>query len=127
MAIKKYYGIRFPFSTSNNDEIYLDLDESYKDATKSKVLHVLFTPKGQRLRDPNFGTDLIKYLFEPADGETFNRLKESIREDIKRYVPDVEFEDISIYYNDDNSRVVVVHYSVVKGNIIEKSSVAVKI
>lgn len=127
MAVKKYYGIKYPFSSDNNEEIYLDLDESYKDATKSKVLHVLFTPKGQRLRDPNFGTDLIKYLFEPADDETFNRLKESIREDIKRYVPGVEFDDMSIYYNDDNSRVIVIHYSVVKGNTIEKSSVAVKI
>lgn len=127
MAVKKYYGIRFPFSTSNDEEIYLDLDESYKDSIKSRVLHVLFTPKGQRLRDPNFGTDLIKYLFEPADDETLNRLKESIREDIKRYVPGVEFDDISIYYKDDNSRIVVIHYSVVKGNTIEKSSVAVKI
>ena len=35
--------------------------------------------------------------------------------------------DISIYYKDDNSRIVVIHYSVVKGNTIEKSSVAVKI
>lgn len=127
MAVKKYYGIRFPFSTSNNDEIYLDLDDNYKDSVKSKVLHVLFTPKGQRLRDPNFGTDLIKYLFEPSDGETLNRLKESIREDIKRYVPAVEFDDISIYSNEDNSKIVVVHYSVTKGNIVEKSSVAVKI
>lgn len=127
MGVKKYYGIKYPFSSDNDDEIYMDLDETYKDSIKSKVLHVLFTPKGQRLRDPNFGTDLIKYLFEPADDNTFNRLKESIREDIKRYVPGVEFEDISIYYNDDNSRVIVIHYSVTKGNTIEKSSVAVKI
>lgn len=127
MAVKKYYGIKYPFSNDNDEEIYLDLDESYKDSIKSKVLHVLFTPKGQRLRGPNFGTDLIKYLFEPADDETFNRLKESIREDIKRYVPGVEFDDMSIYYNDDNSRVIVIHYSVERGNTIEKSSVAVKI
>ena len=127
MSIKKYYGIRFPFGANNDDEIYMDLDETYKDSIKSKVLHVLFTPKGQRLRDPNFGTDLIKYIFEPADDNTFNRLKESIKEDIKRYVPGVEFEDMSIYYNDDNSRVIVIHYSVTKGNTIEKSSVAVKI
>lgn len=127
MGVKKYYGIKYPFSSDNDDEIYMDLDETYKDSIKSKVLHVLFTPKGQRLRDPNFGTDLIKYIFEPADDNTFNRLKESIREDIKRYVPGVEFEDMSIYYNDDNSRVIVIHYSVTKGNTIEKSSVAVKI
>ena len=66
MAVKKYYGIKYPFSNDNDEEIYLDLDESYKDSIKSKVLHVLFTPKGQRLRDPNFGTDLIKYfIFSP--------------------------------------------------------------
>ena len=127
--VTQYYGIHFPFSTNNNEEIYLDLDESYTDMTKSKVLHVLFTPKGQRLRNPNFGTDLIKYLFDPSDNLTFNELKESIREDIKTYVPNVEFDDISIYTEDgdDNSRIVMVHYSVIKGEIREKTSVAVKI
>lgn len=128
MATVQKYGIRYPFSSDNNDEIYIDLNETFTDMVKSNVLHVLFTPKGQRLRDPNFGTDLVKYIFGQSDDITFEDLKSSIRNDIKRYVENVEFDDISIYEGeDDNSKIVVVHYYAIKGNMKEKVSVAVKI
>lgn len=129
MATRQRFGIKYPFSNENDEEIYLDVNNSYDDMIKSEVLHVLFTPKGQRLRDPNFGTDLIKYIFAPSDEQTFNDLKETIKEDIKRYVPSVEFNDISIYEDEksDNSKIVIIHYSVIKGATREKTSVAIKI
>ena len=129
MSVVQKYGIHYPFSNEQDDMTYLDLDKTYEDKIKSEVLHVLFTPKGQRLRDPNFGTDLIKYIFDQSDDDTFNRLKETIREDIKRYVPSVDFNDISIYTDDENenSRIVIVHYGVTKGATTEKTSVAVRI
>jgi phage baseplate assembly protein W len=128
MATVQKYGIKYPFSSNNNDELFVDLNETYTDMTKSRVLHVLFTPKGQRLRDPEFGTDLVKYIFNPSDDLTFEQLKNSIRNDIKRYVNNVEFEDISIYEGEnDNSKIVVVHYYAVKGAVKEKVSVAVKL
>lgn len=128
MALTQKYGIKYPFTSDNNEEIYVDLDTSYTDATKSKVLHVLFTPKGQKLRNPDFGTDLIKYLFEPKDGATLSNLKASLKTDIGKYVPNVEFEDISIQ-NDENENgiIVIVHYSVKKGMTKEITSVAVRI
>lgn len=127
--VKQYYGIKYPFSDENNDEIYLDLDETYEDMIKSKILHVLFTPKGQRLRNPDFGTDLIKFIFNPSDEITLDSLKKQIKIDINKYVPNVNFTDISIYEdeNNDNSRMVIVHYTITKGNKVEATSVAVKI
>lgn len=127
MPIKQKYGIKYPFSSENNNEIYVDLNESYLDATKSKVLHVLFTPKGQRLRMPDFGTNLVKFLFDPNDDFTINDLKNELKIDIGKYVPEVEFEDINVQQNEDNGRIVIVHYSVRKGTAKEITSVAVKI
>lgn len=129
MANIQNYGITYPFSNNQDDGVYLDVNKTFSDGVKSKLLHVLFTPKGQKLRDPAFGTDLIKFLFSPADGETLNDLKISIREDISRYVSGVQFDDISIYEddNDAHSRIIVVHYSVKKGNNKESNSVAIKI
>jgi phage baseplate assembly protein W len=130
MALTQKYGIKYPFTSDNDEEIYIDLNKDVVDETKSKVLHVLFTPKGQKLRNPDFGTDLIKYLFNPADGSTENELKTSLKEDISKYVPNVEFNDISIVDDDksENGRIIIVHYSVQKGNNTkEATSVAVKI
>ena len=127
MGRTQKYGIKYPFSSDNSDEIYIDLDENYVDSIKSKVLHVLFTPKGQRLRNPDFGTDLIKYIFNPKDGTTLNDIKASIKSDIGKYVPSVEFEDININNDDENGIIVIVHYSVKKGMSKELTTIAVKL
>ena len=129
MALKQRYGIKYPFSSDNLEEIYVDLNDTYTDRVKSEVLHVLFTPKGQKLRNPDFGTDLIKYLFDPKDDTSFESVKATIKTDIGKYVDGVEFEDIRIINdeNDERGIIVVVEYSVVQGNKKEKTQVAVKI
>ena len=55
MAITQKYGIKYPFTTDNDDATYIDLNETYGEGIQSQVLHVIFTPKGQKLRDPDLG------------------------------------------------------------------------
>lgn len=118
MAATQKYGIRYPFTLENDDELYMDLNMTKEESLKSRLLHVIFTPKGQRLRNPDFGTDLIKYIHEPADDTTFERLRNDITEQVYKYVPDVVFKDISIYNDEksDNGKIVIIHYSIKKGN-----------
>lgn len=129
MALTQRFGVKYPFSSNNLDEIYIDLNETLTDKVKSEVLHVLFTPKGQKLRNPDFGTDLIKYLFDPKDDTSFESVKSSIKMDIGKYVKNIEFDDIRILQDEQDERgiIVVVEYSVVKGNKKEKTKVAVKL
>ena len=124
--VKQYYGVKYPFSNDNLENLYIDLNESYQDSIKSKVLHVLFTPKGQRLRNPDFGTDLVKYIFQQNDEMTINELKTSLASDISKYVNDVCFEDIT-FEKQENYLIVIVHYSIKKGSKTEINSVAVKL
>lgn len=118
MALTQRYGIRYPFALENNEELYMDLNLTQEDSLKSRLLHVIFTPKGQRLRNPDFGTDLIKYIHEPADETTFERLKNDITQQVYKYVPDVSFKDISIYddENNENGKIVIIHYTIKKGS-----------
>lgn len=130
MALTQKYGIKYPFTSDNTDEVFLDLNETYEDSVKSSVLHVIFTPKGQRLRRPDFGTDLIKYIFDPNDGGTIDNIKSEIRESVGKYVPGVEFEDISVYDDDNsnsNGKIVIVHYKIKRGASETEETVAVKI
>jgi uncharacterized protein len=129
MAKTQKYGIKYPFTSNNNDEIFVDLDKTYEDSIKSQVLHVLFTPKGQKLRDPDFGTSLIKYIFGPKDDTTFSLIKDEIVKQVEKYVPSVIFKDVTIYNdeNDENSIIVMAEYSVKKGNNVETTTVAVKL
>lgn len=128
MAVTQKYGIKYPFMSDNDNGTYIDLNESFGDGIKSQILHVLFTPKGQKLRDPDFGTDVIKYIFSPSDSITFNNLKSDISEQISKYVPSVVFRDISIYKDEEDGNIVVmVEYGVSKGNKTEITKVAVKL
>jgi phage baseplate assembly protein W len=129
MAITQKYGIKYPFTSNNENCLYLDLNETYSDSIKSQVLHVIFTPKGQRLRKPDFGTDLIKYIFNPSDENTFGEIKNEISKQISKYVPEVMFRDITIYNDEesDNGIIVVIEYGVKKGEKTEITKVAVKL
>ena len=129
MAVTQKYGIKYPFTTDNDDGTYIDLNKTYGEGIQSQVLHVIFTPKGQKLRDPDFGTDLIKYIFSQSDSSTFGSIKGEISSQIAKYVPEVELRDISIYNSegDDNSIVVMVEYGVKQGNKTEVTKVAVKL
>jgi hypothetical protein len=129
MALTQKYGIKYPFSNEKLENIYMDLNDTYADSIKSQVLHVIFTPKGQMLRDPEFGTDLIKYIYAPEDSETINNVKAEITSKINKYVPAVTFEDVNVYKNDenDNEIIVTVKYSVKIGNKSEQTTVAVKL
>lgn len=129
MAITQKYGIKYPFTTDNDDGTYIDLNKTYGEGIQSQVLHVIFTPKGQKLRDPDFGTDLVKYIFSQSDSSTFGSIKGEISTQIAKYVPEVEFRDISIYNSegDDNGIIVMVEYGVKQGNKTEVTKVAVKL
>jgi phage baseplate assembly protein W len=129
MAVTQKYGIKYPFTTDNDDGTYIDLNKTYGEGIQSQVLHVIFTPKGQKLRDPDFGTDLVKYIFSQSDSSTFGSIKGEISTQIAKYVPEVEFRDISIYNSegDDNGIVVMVEYGVKQGNKTEVTKVAVKL
>ena len=129
MAVTQKSGIKYPFTTDNDDGTYIDLNKTYGEDIQSQVLHVIFTPKGQKLRDPDFGTDLIKYIFSQSDSATFGSIKGEISSQIAKYVPEVEFRDISIYNSegDDNGIIVMVEYGVKQGNKTEVTKVAVKL
>lgn len=129
MALTQKYGIKYPFTSDSDEGTYLDLNNTLTDGVKSQVLHVIFTPKGQKLRDPDFGTDLIRFIYNPSDNITFNSVKSEITTQINKYVPSVEFRDISIYNSetDEHGIIVMVEYGVKKGNKTEITTVAVKL
>lgn len=125
--IKQFYGIKFPFSEESDELTFFDMNESKEDGVKSMLLHIILTPKGQRLRHPNFGTDLIKYVFEPNDDTTWSQIKEDIRKQINFYLPEVIFEDISIVENENNGMYVEIEYSIENNGIISKNKTLVKL
>jgi phage baseplate assembly protein W len=96
---------------------------------KSEMLHIIFTPKGQRYRKPEFGTDLIKYLFEPNDSDTWASIKTEIRTQVSKYLPNISFKDINIYTDEENRNMLYadITYGVLKGSYEIENNIQVRL
>jgi phage baseplate assembly protein W len=99
MAEGKYININFPFKDSDKG-FYVDITETSNDAIKADLLHLLLTNKGERLYMPDFGSDLKKYIFEMNDQLTHNEIKDNLNETIKRFIPNLQIDDITFREED---------------------------
>lgn len=126
---KQFYGIKYPLSEESDRLTYFDLNETVEDGVKSMLLHIIFTPKGQRLRQPTFGTNLIKYIFEQNDEESWAGIKDEIHKQVSFYLPQVTFNDIKIIHNSNNEHdiYVEVDYSVENNGQITNNKTLVKV
>ena len=95
MARTQKYGIKFPIKIESKKTL-LDLNETRADEVKSQLIHLIFTPQGQKLRDPLFGTNLIKYLFtEMNDQLTWDDIILEIKDKVKKFISNCEVQDVT--------------------------------
>ena len=92
-------------------------------------MHIVFTPKGQRIRNPEFGTDLIKFIFEPNDSITWEAVKNEVSDSVRRWATNISINDIQIVKNEENEAEIYVRldYSVSEGNKVTNDSVVVQV
>ena len=96
MAKEKKYGIKFPINVVSEDNTLFDLNKTRAEMIKSQIMHLIFTPKGQRLRNPNFGTRLIQFIFNPNDSTSFSDVVSEIKETISMWIPNCTIKDIDV-------------------------------
>ncbi len=116
MADGKYININFPFKDSG-EGYYVDITQTDIDAITAELLHLLMTNKGERLYMPDFGSDLRKYIFEQNDQITHNEIKDNLNETIKKYIPNLQIDDISFKKSDVEELITVVLQYTITDNV----------
>ncbi len=129
MAKIQYLGIKYPFTNNEFQNFFLDVNETEQERIRSQIMHVIFTPKGQRIREPEFGTDLIKFIFEPNEEVTWDGLKNEIIDAVQTYVDNVILHDIKVAKSEENDTAVYVRidYSIKQGNKLIKDSIVTEL
>lgn len=107
MANGKYININYPFKDSNKG-FFLDLNSDENAAIKADLMHLILTRRGQRLYNPDFGTDLLKFIFEPEDGMTLGAIKEEITFVVKKYLPKLKITEIIVEQSTESEYAAVV-------------------
>lgn len=126
---KQYYGIKFPLTSNNLQGMFIDLNKDMTDKVASEIAHVLLTPKRSRLRMPEFGTDLMKFIFSDNVESDWDAIKNEAHSAVGRYVPNATLNEIEIIRKEDDEHSVYLSlsYTVQKGNKTEDNRSIIKI
>lgn len=85
-----------------------------EDAVKQSIRNIILTNTGERLYNPNFGSQISNLLFEQFSETTQSSLKNVIEIAIKNYEPRAKLEDVRVEGDiDSNSLVVTILFSVI--------------
>ena len=126
---KQYFGIKFPFTANNLDGFFVDLNSDIDEKVISEIAHVILTPKKSRIRKPDFGTDLVKFLFNDSIDTTWENVKEEVKESIKKYISNAELDSIEVITPDEepNSIYLDMRLTFRKGQTEEHKRIAIKL
>jgi len=76
-----------------------------KDQIKSNLINLLLTDTGERVMNPNFGTNLKRFLFEGITDSSLDLLKNNILISILNYISEITVTNITLVPNTDNNLV----------------------
>ena len=101
-------GVSLPF---NGPAGPFNSTYSTKDQTKSNLINLLLTNKGERIMNPEFGCDLGTVLFEGITDDTKDLVRNLISTNINIFVPEVQIDEILVedapQYNNNSISVTV--------------------
>jgi len=107
MAKGKYINIDYPFKNSPKG-FFLNLNSDDRSAIKADLMHLILTRRGQRLYNPDFGTDLLRFIFEPNDSLTLSGIKQEITNVVKKYLPNLQVNEVSVTPSEESEYAAVV-------------------
>ncbi|MFA5207123.1 MAG: GPW/gp25 family protein [Candidatus Paceibacterota bacterium] len=96
------YNITYPIRDDVSTNSYFLMSKVTKDAFSSDLLLLLLTQKGERYYEPDYGTDLLKYIFEPNDNLDANDVEQEIKRIVSAYIPALTINKVTFNWNTDD-------------------------
>ena len=95
-----YVGIEFPLDYSQ--EGFFRKTKTIRQQTKSNIRNLLLTERGERLFQPNFGSNLKSLLFEQITPTSLENVENDIRESLSTWLPYVNVNNLVVVQDDRN-------------------------
>jgi phage baseplate assembly protein W len=97
------YNIKFPLVDDVETNTYFQLTKITKDALSSDLVLLLLTQRGERYYEPDYGTNLLKYIFEPNDAITGSDVEQEIKRTVSLYIPALTIDKVTFNWNTDDN------------------------
>ena len=124
MANDRFLGMYFPFQEDLTGK-YVRLTNETKDAVRSKLSNLITTMKGERVYNPEFGTNVMRFVFEPLDEITYGEIREEVIGAVTKYLKEVQINAIEANRDDNNLFIGMrVAYTISDGVFKEKDEVS---
>lgn len=91
---QQYIGITLPLERGNTG--YFAQSTNTLQQIKSNFKNLMLTRKGERVMQPQFGTDVHNLVFEQITPETSDNMKLSITNAVERWMPFLELQNIEV-------------------------------
>ena len=96
----KDLSMSFKVNPLNDDLITLKNEA----AIARSIRNIVFTSPGEKIFNPEFGSEISKVLFENIDEISAISIKDEIETSIRNYEPRVNLEEVDIEPNYDNNQ-----------------------
>jgi len=110
---------KLPLLEDNTQPGFQHID-NVRDLVKQNMKMVILTSPGERVMVPEFGVGIRGLLFENlANTEVLSFFKGKIKEQVKKYLPFIELEEVTFFEKDiDENRIsVIIKYAIPSLNI----------
>ena len=72
---------------------------STRDQTKSNIVNLLLTNKGERIMNPEFGADISYLLFEGMTDSNIANIQDKVTTAINNYIPQIIVDSVDVVYD----------------------------
>jgi phage baseplate assembly protein W len=91
---QKYIGITLPLRLGNTG--YFEQSKELYRQVRSNFKNLILTKKGERLMQPEFGTDLHRILFEQITEETLDAARITVTNAVEQWMPFLELVNFQV-------------------------------
>jgi len=94
LVFNKPIGIDYPIDDQKSS--ILRSTFTTFDNERAKIINLIRTNRNERPMNPQFGLNLLTYIFEPVTEDTVLRIRIEIENAIQKYLPNIRVNEISV-------------------------------
>lgn len=99
-----YIGVSLPF----NGKSVFNFTRTTKDQTKSNIINLLLTNRGERIFNPEFGADVSAFIFEQQTA--LPELRDVVSDRLSMYIPAITVKSVDVKKEGEYTAILRINY-----------------